>query len=128
MARAARTQSVWTESFVAGADLSGKQFYVVKLDAAADGQVILADGDTVGIGILQNPPKSGQDASVMLLGMSRGVASGAIANGVEVASDGNGKLKTAAAGDVVIGLANTTAANDGEIIEVLMIGRYYKHA
>ena len=128
MARTARELHVLTGSFIAGADLSGKQFYVVKLDSAADGQIVLADGDSVGIGILLNKPKAGQDASVIMIGVSKGISNSALANGIEVASSSTGRLKVAQTGDVVIGLTNTTVTAAGAIVEVIMTGRYWKHA
>ena len=102
--------SVWSESFVAGEDLSDKQFYAVKIDPAVDGQVVIADSDTVGIGILQNNPKAGQEANVMILGMTKAIASAAHANGAEVASNSSGKLKSAQTGDLILGIANTTVS------------------
>ena len=127
MARTGRELHVWSESFVAGEDLSDKQYYVVKMDTGTDGQVELADSDTTGIGILLNKPKQGQAASVMLLGMSKAVVSGALGNGVEASIHSSGRLKAASVGDIVIGITNTTAAAANDIVELLLLGRHYKH-
>ena len=124
--RSGREVRIWNESFVAGADLSAKQFYVVKLDSAADGQVVLA-GDGEGIGILQDHNKVGQEATVRLLGMSKGISGSALVNGDELASDADGKLVAAASGELVIGHSNTTTAAEDEFVEVLLTGIYEKN-
>ena len=127
MGRTARELHVMTGSFVAGADLSDAQFHVVVLDPAADGQIVLSDDDLGGLGILLNKPKLGQDASVIMLGMSKGIANGALANAIELASSATGKLKAAQAGDLVIGRSNTTVAAADAIVEIILTGSYYKH-
>lgn len=54
-------------TFEAGADLSAKQYYFVKLSAANTVDVCSGATD-IPIGILQNDPTSGQEAVVALLG------------------------------------------------------------
>jgi hypothetical protein len=120
---------------VAAADLSTKQFYAVKIDAA--GKAALAGLGEPAIGILQNKPATGQAAEIMITGVSKFIAAGVIAPGAYVAADANAKAVTATkasvntsdggvAADAVIGghvlgialnIANS-AAND--LIEVLL--------
>lgn len=67
-------------SAIAGADLSGLQFYVLKM--SGDNQVNITDtalGDIAGI--LQNKPESGQHATVCPLGMSKVRVGGACSYG-----------------------------------------------
>lgn len=120
----------------AGADLSAKQFYAVKLNSSA--AVVLAGAGEDAIGILQNKPASGQMATVRIAGVSKFVAGAAITAGARVASDANGKGKTAvaasvktddtgAAADAVVGSfalghALEGASGDG-IIFALLIAR-----
>lgn len=53
----------------AAADLSAKQFHLVKLTSSADGKkVSLAGAGEKAIGVLMNAPKQGEDAEVALPG------------------------------------------------------------
>jgi len=107
-------------TFKAGADLSAKQFYIVKLDTVQN-QVVLASAATDKlIGTLLNAPVLGQEARVhMNVGTTKVVASGVIALGAFVTSDGSGKgASTTTDKDKVIGIALQAAAADGDIIEV----------
>ena len=127
MARSGRDVRIWDESFVTGADMSTKQFYVVKLDVAVDGQVVLAVAKQ-GLGILQDHNKAKQEATVRILGMSKGVSGTALANGIEVTSDADGKVVAAVVGDIVIGWTNTTTTAEDHIVELLLTGIYQKSA
>jgi len=107
--------------FIAEADLSAKQYFIVKIGAAANG-VALAAGATQNIlGILQNKPTQDQIANVRLCnapGTSKVKAGGSITAGNWVTSDANGKaVATTTAGDVVIGRALEDAV-DGDVIEI----------
>ena len=83
-------------TLIAGADLSAKQFYAVKLDS--NGAAVLAGDGEDAVGILQNKPASGQAANVRIVGISKFVAGGAISLPNRVTSDANGKAKAAVAG------------------------------
>ena len=65
-------------TLTAAADLSGKQYYFVKLASATTVNVCTATTDRA-IGILQNDPTSGQSAVVRIFGISKVVADGTIA-------------------------------------------------
>lgn len=102
--------------YVAGADLSSKRYYAVKLGTDAQEVVLCGDGEKA-VGLLQNKPVENKGATVAVGGVAKGIAGGVIAKGAQVASDGNGKLVTAASGDFVIGTAEVLTA-DGDIFPV----------
>ncbi len=112
-------QSRDTRSFVAGEDLSAKQFKFVTLES--DGQVDLADsaGENC-IGVLLNSPAAGEAATVAISGKVMVEAGGTIAAGAAVQADANGDALTAASGDVVMGYA-LEAAVDGQIMAIELI-------
>lgn len=94
---------VYDDSREAAADLSGKQFFLVKLDA--NGKVVLAAAATDNIwGVLQNKPKAGQAAQVRQIGLSKVVAGAAITVGTHtwLTSDASGKAVPAAPGSGVV--------------------------
>lgn len=98
----------------AGADLSTKQFYIVKLNTS--GQVVLAD--TAGekcFGVLQNAPASGEAALVRVFGVSK-VKSGASFTNANsyVQNTTAGKADVATTGDFAVGQILVTAA-DGDV-------------
>lgn len=64
-------------SYPAGADLSALQFTFVKMNAAG-AIVAVAAATDIPIGVLQNQPKSGQFASVVVVGGTKLIASAAI--------------------------------------------------
>ena len=103
---------------VAAANLTTHQYKIVKIDTNA--KIALAvDGDPA-IGVLQNKPNSDQAAEVAVSGVTKVIAGAAVAKGDLVASDANGKLKTAATGDYIIGLALEAASADGNIITIYL--------
>jgi hypothetical protein len=116
-------------SFKAGADLSAKQYWAVKIDTTTQNQVLLASGsgdDTNAgcIGILKNAPKSGEVANVVMFGSEgtmKVIAFGAISLGAEVAiEESDGRFSTAESGDFVCGIALEAAAAQGDIIEIAL--------
>jgi len=90
---------VLRKSYTAAADLSSYQYHFVKLASATT--VTYADDAGAAIGILQNNPISGEQASVMLLGISNMVVG---TNGVGAVMD---KIKT----EDTYGMGTTTAAD-----------------
>jgi hypothetical protein len=105
--------------FIAGADLSTHQFKAVKLDAS--GNVILAAIGDPAIGILQNDPTLGQEASVAINGGPKAMAGAVFAPQVKLMVDANGKLVTAvaAASRNVVAMSLESSAADGNIVRVL---------
>ncbi|WHH58302.1 hypothetical protein [Petroclostridium sp. X23] len=73
----------------AGADLTGKKYYGVKLDAQGD--VVLA-GAGEAIAILLEEGAAGKSVTIQYLGGTKMVAGAAIAAGVFGNTDANGKL------------------------------------
>lgn len=107
-------------SRAAGADLSTKQYYIVKQNSSA--AIVLASLATdVIVGVLQNKPKSGEAALYRFGGTSKVVASAPISIGARVTSTSTGKaVATTTNKDVVIGTALEAAGADGDIIEIQM--------
>jgi hypothetical protein len=119
-------------SFVAGADLQNYPFAPVRLDTT--GRVVLAGANERAIGILQNKPNAGEAASVMLYGISKAVAAGAITIGSPVVAAANGRVSAAGAfhnhgtassnpptaQQRILGFALTGATAAGQVIEVLL--------
>lgn len=89
--------------FEAAANLSAKQYYVMKISASQKVN-ICGDGES-GVGILQNDPELGQEASLMISGISPAIYGGTVAANDNLASDASGRLVTAAAGKNVIAVA-----------------------
>jgi hypothetical protein len=97
-------------SFPANADLSTKQFYLVKL--VAGGKVDLCSAVTdVPIGVLQNKPTAGVAAEVVIEGITKVVGSAALALGATIGTTTSGTAATYAAG------TDTTKYNIGTVIE-----------
>jgi len=71
-------------TFVAGADLSTKQYTFVKLNSSGQVVAVAADTDSP-IGVLQNNPTSGQEASVTIVGGTKLVASASAVLGTVLA-------------------------------------------
>ena len=119
-------------SFIAGADLRNYPFAPVRLDT--NGRVVLAGANERAIGILQNKPNTGEAASVMLYGISKAVAAGAITAGSPVIAAANGRVQAAGTfhnhgaassnpptgQQRILGFALTAATAAGQVIEVLL--------
>ncbi len=106
-------------SLEAGADLSANQFYAVKVTGADT--VGLAGDDELMVGVLQNKPAAaGRAATVRISGLTKAVASAAIAAGAKVGVAAGGKFKTADTGSVVCGTAVNAAGADGEVFTLAL--------
>jgi len=110
-------------SFKAAADLSALQYTFVKLDANGNVVACSAAGEK-SVGVLQNKPKNGETALVRPVGLSKIVASAAIAAGDYIATTAAGQAKTAlrlvaASGNAsnVMGMATRAAAGAGVVIQ-----------
>jgi hypothetical protein len=102
-----------TRSGIAGADLSGNQYYAVKLDTtAADGRVVLAGEGDKAIGILQDKPAAaGRACSYAFGGTSKAVAGASITAGDRVVQNSTGRLVSVGSGDDwSLGVAQQSAA------------------
>ena len=85
----------FTFTRVAGADLSSSQYYYVKL-STTDTVIVCAAATDIPIGILQNAPTSGQEATIMVTGISKVSADAALTIGqlIGTAGDGQADAKT----------------------------------
>ena len=108
--------------FEAAADLSGKQYCAVKITASQKVNVCSVAGE-MGIGILQNDPTQGQEASVMLTGISNAVYGAAVAAGASLTPNASGFLITAATGNKIIAVAiEAGAANETHPVILTSVG------
>lgn len=103
------------ETYIAGADLSSKQYTFVKMSGA---DVVSAGDGEDAIGVLWNDPTSGKAASVVRGGDPHVYAGAAITAGADIASDAAGKVVPAATGDYVLGQARAAAAADGDLVQI----------
>lgn len=111
------------KSFKANADLSAKQFYIVKLDTDGVGVVLASAASDFVLGTLDNKPTSGMTASVSLrssAGTHKVVLGGTVsAIGGKLVADSAGKAVVSTnAGDHMIGYALQTGSA-GDIIEYM---------
>lgn len=107
---------VFADTFLAGADLSGKIGLAVKLDNA--GKVVLCGAGESSIGILQMEETADKAVRVMVLGNTWAVLGAAVTNaGTNLTPDAAGKLVTAGGGDAVVAYSLSGGA-DGETIAV----------
>ncbi len=107
--------------YVAAADLSSSQYLIVEIDANEAIDVAGAGG---GHGILIDDPPSGENGSVVLLGLTKVVAAGAINAGVFFAADAAGKAVAAAATDTIIGMTVNEAGAADQVIDCLVLPQF----
>ena len=107
----------------AGADLSAKQFYFVKLDTNGKA-VVCSNAQDKPVGVLQNNPTSGQAAEIVVVGLTK-VSSDAgltIGNLIGTSADGQADAKTPGTdtSEYVVGTVLTTTGAAGVIGSVLV--------
>lgn len=102
-------------SLEAAADLSGKQFFLVKIDTS--GNAALAGNGDLSMP-LQNKPLAGQAAELVDRGISKVSVGAAVTAGDLLASDVNGQAVLATTGEFIVGTAVLTAAGANEIISM----------
>lgn len=110
-------------SYVAAADLSALQYTFVKLDA--NGAVVaVAAATDIPVGVLQNAPKSGQTAEVLVIGGSKLKASAAITLPALIGTTATGTaVKLAAGTDLtkyILGQADEAAGAANDVISVIV--------
>ena len=110
-------------TLVAGADLSSKQYYLVKLNSS--GQAILCAAATdKPIGILQNSPESGEEASVLVVGGSKVVVGASSDEGDSIGTTSAGKATPYVQGTdttkYIVGQVILAAGADNEIATVVV--------
>lgn len=105
----------FTETYIAGADLSADQYKFVKESGAT---VVLAGNGDEATGVLWNDPASGRAATVVRGGDPHVYAGAAIAAGVNVGVDATGRAVLAATGDVIVGKTRAAAAAAGDLVQI----------
>lgn len=99
------------ETFVANADLSAKQFYLVV--NSTGNRVGVSGAGAAAAGVLQDKPQSGEFGTVTILGRSRVRAGDTITAGGLFASDATGTAVAVTSGAYAAGLALTGVASGG---------------
>ena len=105
-------------TIAAGADLSAKQFYGVKLSSGA---AILATvaGEPI-VGVLQNAPTSGAAAEIQIASVAKCWLGGTVTAGDRLTVTAAGKfIASVAGGDTIVGKA-LESGSDGGVIAVLL--------
>lgn len=110
----------WT--LTAGADLSAKQFHFVKLSTVANETALVSGAGEPAVGVLQNNPTSGRDATVMTLGVSKVLVGTTVTAGEALSSDAAGKARPATGADSIVAYS-LHAATAGEYVSVLIAAR-----
>ena len=111
---------VHSTSILAGADLSSKQFYAVKLNAS--GLMILSGAGENALGILQDKPASGQVGAVCCLGKSLAIYGATVTANQNLTPDASGRLVPATGSDAQVGVA-AESGYVGEIHSVYLVSR-----
>jgi len=106
----------------AAADLSAKQYHIVKLASATTVNVCSAITD-VPIGVLLNKPESGEVAEICFIGVTKVVADGTIAAGNIIGTSADGQADAITRGSdnsvTILGQA-IGAASAGETFTMLL--------
>src|SRR5262245_47307044 len=102
-------QGIKPPALIAGADLSAKQFYFVKITANDTVNVCSAVTD-IPYGVLQNKPLSGQEAEVMSYGTTKVSADAALTAGQLVGTSVDGQAAPYVAG------TDTTKYGAGQVV------------
>lgn len=105
----------------AAADLSGKQYHLVRLSAAWTVNQASEAANSALLGVLQNKPKSGEAATVADGGTSKVVAGAAITAGAVLSTNGSGRAIAVVSGAVAFGQALTAAGADGDVISARLM-------
>ena len=108
------------QTFVAGADLSNKQYTLVTCNGvAADGErtVVSPAAGAKADGVVINNPKNTQAATVVVFGRTKVKAGGVIAAGAEVQANANGQVVAATGTNIRVGKA-LEAAVANQIITI----------
>lgn len=108
---------------VAAADLSSAQYYIVTFASTA-GQVKLATAGDVFIGVLQNDPDSGEEASVKAIGVSyvKAGTSTITANAALAANSTGLATGTTTDNADIIGHALEASSATNDLIKALLTG------
>ena len=107
----------------AGADLSTKQYYFVKVNSSGNA-VLCAAATDAPIGVLQYNPISGGEASIVVVGGTKLVAGAAIAAGIKIGTDSAGKADAKVAGtdttEYTVGQVLLASAADADVLTAVI--------
>jgi hypothetical protein len=107
----------------AGADLSTKQYFFVKVNTSGQAVLCAAATDRP-IGVLQNTPESGEEASVLVVGGTKVVASASIDEGSLIGTASTGKADAKTPGtdttEYAVGTVILAAGADNEILTAVI--------
>ena len=107
----------------AGADLSAKQYFFVKVNSSGEAILCAAATDKP-IGVLQNSPISGGEASITVVGGTKVVTGAACDEGTVVGTDSAGKAAPYTAGSdttkYIVGSVILASGADEELATVLV--------
>lgn len=112
-----RKTGAQTDCLESASDLRGKEFYLATITAA--GKVDLCGLGGKVIGVITEGKNTGLHSSLATGNQLKALAGAAIDEGDKLSSDGNGKVRVAAATHQVFGTAKSAAA-DGELVEFYM--------
>lgn len=105
-------------SLIAGEDMTTKQFHIVKM--SGDFTVVTCSAVTDDmVGIVQNNPKIGQPAEIMINGVSKVRVDANIAAGDRITTSADGQATTEVAGSYTFGRA-LAAASTGSLGSILI--------
>jgi hypothetical protein len=85
-------------TFVAGEDLSTKQYHFVKLEPSTGDVILVAAATDRPLGVLQNNPTDQQEAEVLMVGGTKIAGGGTAAVGTPLFANATGKAVTLAFG------------------------------
>lgn len=109
-------------TMVAAADLSAKQYYFVKVSGT--GVDVCSGATDVPLGVLQNNPVSGAEASVLVVGGTKIVSGASIAAGIKIGTGAAGKADAKVAGtdttEYTVGQVILAATADAEILTAII--------
>jgi hypothetical protein len=117
----ASDQSLKLTGVRAGADLSAKQYYCVKMASTAQEVVLNILATTRGVGILQNDPADGEEALVAVVGVVKAASEASVTVNDYVAASTTGRVKTTTTDtNELVGIALESNSAAGDIITVLL--------
>lgn len=107
----------------AAADLSAKQYYFVKIDTSGNAALCAAATDKP-VGVLQNAPTAGQEATITVVGGTKVVGSAALDEGVAIGTTSAGKAGAKVVGtdttNYIVGTVIGASGADNEILTALI--------
>lgn len=109
-----------TFSLEANADLTAKQYHLMRYVATEKVDQASEAVQSKNIGVLLNKPKSGEGATIADGGIVPLVAGAAITAGDVLATNGSGRAAAVASGQIAMARALTAAGADGETITARM--------